>query len=56
MTYQVKHDAHVKKFKFQFFPFKFFLFSLFMFFSIGLFLGHTWGFYSCIDFKSLFGS
>lgn len=56
MRDQVKHDAHVLKFKMQFFPFKLFLFSIFLFFSLGIYLGHTWGFYSCIGFKSLFGS
>lgn len=54
MTFQ-KHDSHVLKFKMQFFPVKFFLFSLFLFFSMGLVLGHTWGFTSCFDFKLLFG-
>lgn len=36
----MKHDAHVLKFKMQFFPLGFFLFSIFAFLLFGIFLGY----------------
>jgi hypothetical protein len=50
---QRKHDAHVLKFKMQFFPVKFFFFSIFAFFLMGLMLGQLWGFNSCYNFNLL---
>lgn len=49
----MKHDAHVLKFKMQFFPVKLFFLSIFAFFLIGLWIGHIWGFYSCYKFNFL---
>ena len=51
----MKHDAHVLKFKMQYFPTKVFFFSILVFFLIGLLLGQIWGFNSCYSFKSLLG-
>lgn len=42
----IKHDAHVLKWKMQFFPVKFFVVVLFLFFLIGFALGNFYGMYS----------
>lgn len=53
MIQRIKHDAHVWKFRMQFFPFYAFLGTAFIFFVLGFYLGQIWGFRSCYDFKSL---
>lgn len=56
MIQRIKHDAHVWKFRMQFFPFYAFLATAMIFFMFGLLLGQIWGFESCYNFKSLLGS
>jgi len=53
MIQRIKHDAHVWKFRMQFFPFYAFLATAIIFFMFGLLLGQIWGFESCYNFKSL---
>lgn len=42
----IKHDAHVLKFKMQFFPAKLFFGTIFIFFFFGFMLGNFYGMYS----------
>ena len=50
ITKNPKHDAHVFKFKMQFFPWKVFVLSIFAFFFMGFLAGEIWGFKSCYIF------
>jgi hypothetical protein len=47
------HDAHVLKFKMQFFPTKFFIVYIFFFLMVGVLLGYLYGSNSCYLFASL---
>ncbi len=49
----MKHDAHVLKFKMQYFPTRLFFLSIFAFTFFGFLLGQMWGFNSCYNFKLL---
>lgn len=50
---QRKHDAHVLKFKMQYFPTRLFFLSIFAFTFFGFLLGQMWGLNSCYNFKLL---
>jgi hypothetical protein len=49
----MKHDAHVWKFRMQYFPTFLYFFSILAFFVFGFIFGQIWGFESCYSFKSL---
>ena len=49
----MKHDAHVLKFKMQYFPTELFFGSIFAFAFFGFLFGYLWGSKSCYIFKSI---